>query len=145
MIHRSNLQCRMQFRCSSPTNHHRNIQSSPLKFSHHMHHFFQRRSNQSAQSYDVHLFTDSRFYNLLGRHHYTQVYNFIVVARHNHRHNVLSDVVHITLHRSYQYLSGTAGTFFLFCLNIRLKNGYRLFHGSRGFHYLRQEHFSRTK
>ena len=145
MIDRSNLQSRMQLGSRGSSNHHRNMNPCTFQFTYHMYHFFERRRNQPTQSDDVHLFTDSRFDNLLGRHHHTQVDDFISVAGHHYPDNVLPDVVHIPFYCSQQHFPGTASPFLLFSFDIRLQNRYRTFHGTGCLDYLRQEHLSRTE
>ena len=83
-------------------------------------------------------------HNQLGRCHHTQVLNLETVAGHHHAHNILSDIVHITLHGSHQHLSGRR-TFHLLRLNKRLQNAHGLLHRAGRLDHLRQEHLSGTE
>ena len=80
-------------------------------------------------------------HNQFGRCHHTQVFNLKAVAGHHHAHNILSDIVHITLHGSHQHLSGRR-TFHLLRLNKRLQNAHGLLHRAGCLDHLRQEHLS---
>ena len=135
----------MQRRCSGPTNHDRNLQTGALHFHGHMHHFVQGRSDQTTQTNDIHFFFNGFLNNGFRRYHYSQINDFIVVASHHHRHDILSNVVDITLYRSQQNLTCFLSTFFATGFYKRLQDGNGFLHGTGGLHHLRQEHLTGTK
>ena len=135
----------MQRRCSGSTNHDRNLQADALHFHSHMHHFVQRRSNQTTQTYDIHFFFNGFLNNGFRRYHYSQINDFIVIASHHYRYDILSNVVDITLYRSQQNFSSLLSTFFATGFYKRLQNGNSFLHGTGSLHHLRQEHFTGTK
>ena len=107
-----------------------------------MRHFFQRRSNQPAQSYHVHLFFNCTLNDCFGRNHHTQIDNVISVASHHHRNDILSDIVNIPFHCGKQYFSGRGCCLCLFRLNDRLKDGNGFLHCPSCLHHLREKHFA---
>ena len=71
VVFRSYLESHVQFAGSSTAHHDRDAQTRFLHLVSHMHHFIERRRNQSAQSDGIHLFLDSLLDNLFGRNHHT--------------------------------------------------------------------------
>ena len=110
-----------------------------------MHHFIQRGGYQTTQSYHVYLFLYGMLYNGFGRHHDAKVHYIVPVAGHYYRDYIFANVVHITFHRSQQYLPGSSRTFFFLRLDYGLEDGNRFLHGACRLHYLRQEHFACPK
>ena len=100
-----------------------------LHFFRHMRHFFQRGRNQSRQADDVGILCLGFGQNLRARHHHAHVHNFEVIALQDDRHDVLTDVMHITLHRRNNDLAlglgGYAGTLF-FCQLFFLDIGHQM-------------------
>ena len=117
----------------------------PLQFTGHIHHLLQTGCYQSAQTDDIHILLLRLTHNLFSGHHHTHIDNLIAVAGHHHTHNVLTDIVHIALHRCQQHLSRTLATFGLLSLNIRLQDTHRLLHRTGSLHHLRQKHLSFSK
>ena len=110
-----------------------------------MHHFIQRRSDQSTQTYYVHLLFHCFLHDGFGRNHDSQVDDFIIVAGHDYRHDVLADIMHIPLDRSQENLSRLLHTFFPTGFQIRLQDGNGLLHGTGRLYHLRQEHLTGTE
>ena len=130
-------------RCSA--HHYRQTQSGTFHLRRHVHHFFQARRDQSAQTYHVCLLRHGFLHNLLGRNHYAKVHNVVVVARHHHRHDVLADVMYVALDGCHQHLAGCGRSLLLVSFDVGLQYCHRLLHRAGGLHHLREEHLAATE
>ena len=141
------LHRRMRAAGGRASNQQRHLESLALHFARHVYHLVERRRNQAAQAHQVHLPFARHLQNLFCRHHDAQVNQFIVVAGQYHAHDVLTNIVYVTLHRGHQ----DAGHGLppaqrqLFRFQIGQQNGHGLLHHPRGLHHLRQEHLAGTE
>ena len=132
----------MKFARRGSTHHDRDAETRLLHFLRHMHHLLERWSNQTAQSYGIHLFLYRLLHDLFSWNHDAQVDDVEVIARHHHAYDVFADVVDIALHRSHQYLASRGAATLFLCLDMRLEDRNRRFHRTCGLHNLRQEHLA---
>ena len=79
------------------TDEQRQLETLALHLARHMHHFVERRSDQTAQPDHVRLLRLGAFENFFARDHHTHVDDFVVVAGKNDADDVLADVVNVTL------------------------------------------------
>ena len=135
----------MQLARRSTAYHHRNVQPGTLQLAAHVHHLLQRRSNQTRQTNHVNALLTGLAHYLLGRHHHAHVYHLIAVASHDHTHDVLTNVMHVALHRGQQHLAALTRSRAALLLDIRLQNTHSLLHRARRLHHLRQEHLALAK
>ena len=132
-------------------NQQRQLHSLPLHLPRHVYHLVQRRRNQPAQPHNVRPHLSRALQNLLRRNHHAHVDHFVVVAGQHHSHNVLPNVVHVSLHRRQHDLSlhphrlARRGHLRLLRLHKRRQVRNRLLHHARRFHHLRQKHLSRAE
>ena len=90
----------MQFASCSAPYHDGNVQSGTLHFVGHVDHFLQAGRDESRKSYHVHLLFYGLAYYLFGGHHHPHVDDVVVVARHDDPHDVLANIVDVTLNGS---------------------------------------------
>ena len=87
-----------------------------------------------------------RLEDLLTRHHDAEVDYFVAVTTQHYGHNVLADIVYVTLYRGddqFAFSSSAGAGFFFF--DERHQMGDRLLHDTGRLHHLWQEHFSGAK
>jgi len=150
-VMRRNFDGRVRAAGGRPTDQQRQFESLPLHLACHVHHLVERRSNQAAESNQVRLLRLGPFENLLARDHHPHVDHFIVIAGEHNAHDVLADIVNVSLHRGHDDFSlclhhlarGRHGNFFR--LHERRQMRYRLLHYAGGLHHLRQKHFARAE
>ena len=96
----------MELAGGGATYHYRDMQSGTPQLDSHIDHLLEARRDESRQPDHVNLLLDGLADNLFGRHHDAHVDDLVVVTRHDHRHDVLPDVVDIALDSSQQHLAG---------------------------------------
>ena len=107
-------------------------------------HFIQRWGDQARKPDDIGIHFARGFEDFIRRHHDAKIDYLVVIALQHHADDVFTDVVNITFHRRQHNFP--VGLALLFTgVDKWLKPGHRLFHNARGFHHLRQEHFSFAK
>ena len=107
-------------------------------------HLFQGWSDQAGQPDNVHLLGARLFQDPGSRNHDPQVHDLVVIARQNHTHNVLANIVDIALDGRHQDLaarSGVAGGLLL-GLDERDQMCHGLLHDSGALDDLGQEHLA---
>ena len=70
--------------------HYRDAQSGFLQGLGHLNHLVEARCDKARQTHHVGLVVYHGLHNLFGRNHHPEVDNFVVVARHHHRDDVLA-------------------------------------------------------
>ena len=83
----------------SPTDEQRNIKAFPFHLFGNVHHLLEGWRDESAQSDDICPFVPCGLQDLGCRHHHTEVDDLVVVAAEYHAHDVLADVVDVSLDR----------------------------------------------
>ena len=121
----------------------RQVEALALHLRGHVHHFVERRSDQSGQTNDIDP-VGARFgEDFFAGHHHADVDDFVAVAGQNDADDVLADVVDIAFDRGHEDFSLGAGVGIgrALALHVRGEPGDRLFHHAGAFHDLRKEHF----
>ena len=144
LVSRLDLDCRVHLGGRRSADQQGNVEALALHLAGHVTHFLQRWRDQATESDDIDLLPPGGVQNLVGRSHDTQVDDLIVVAAQHDAHDVLADVVYVTLDRSQQDLAGRAvvpvGA--LLRLDIGDQVGDRLLHDPGALDHLRQEHLA---
>ena len=86
----------------------------------HIHHFFQARSYQSWESYNIRFHLNGFAHYLLSRDHHTHVHHLIAIAGKNDSNDILSDIVDVAFHSRQQHFSCSFAAFGLLGLDIGL-------------------------
>ena len=86
---------------SRATDHQRQIHFQALHFFCHVHHFIQRRGDQTTQANQVNIFLFGLFQNFCRGHHHAHIDDFEVIALQHHADNVFTNVVHIAFYRGH--------------------------------------------
>ena len=107
-----------------------------------MDHFIKRRCDQSRQANDIDILFTGGLEDGFSRDHDTQVNDLVTVTLQHYADDVLADVMHVTLHGRHQDAAITPRTVTLFCIHVRQQIGHGLFHDTRRFHHLGQEHLA---
>mmetsp|Transcript_19615 Transcript_19615/g.40968 ORF Transcript_19615/g.40968 Transcript_19615/m.40968 type:complete len:314 (+) Transcript_19615:1027-1968(+) len=136
-------------------NHQRHLHVSSLHLFSNILHLVQRWSDQPGETDHVHLLLDGFVQDVVTWHHDAHVDHLVVVATQHHANNVLTDVVHVTLHGGHQHHAvvlglvgiftsgnGLSATFFL---HERSQVCDSLLHHARALDDLRQEHLTSTE
>lgn len=127
----------------------RDVETLPLHFRRHMHHFIKRRRDETGKTDHIDLFGNRRFKDFRRRHHHAEIDDLVIVAGKNDADDVLADIVHITLHGRHKHLAGglvlLAAIQALFLFHVRKQHGDGLLHHTGGFNHLRQKHLARAK
>ena len=125
----------------------RQFEALPLHLGRHVTHFVERRRDQPRKPDDIGLLGLGGFQNLRRRHHDAEIDHFVVIALEHDADDVLADVVHVALHRRHHDFAARAAVLpaVLCLLHEGHQIGDGLLHHARGFHHLRQEHFSRAE
>ena len=118
-----------------------------------MAHFIKAGRDKPRQADHIDLLFNRFGNDVGGRHHDAHIDNIEIIALQHDADNILANIMHIALHRCHQHLAIIARHGFgarclhfgLFSLHKRLKIGDSAFHHARGFHHLRQEHFTLAK
>src|SRR5687768_1536436 len=97
IILRSDLNGGMHSGGSSATNQERLFHSSPLHFMSYVHHFIQRRCDQTAQPHDINPLLYRGVQYFICRYHYSKINHVITVTAQYNTHDVFSNIVNITL------------------------------------------------
>src|ERR1700722_15195020 len=145
---RSDLHGGVSASCRGSTDEQRQLKTLTLHFTCHVHHFIKRGGNKTAESDHVGLLRLGAFKNLFAGDHYPQVDYVVIVASEDHSDDILANVVNISLDRSEQDLALRLNDFArrnhrrLLSLHEGSEVCDSLFHHSRGFHHLRQEHLA---
>mmetsp|Transcript_6459 Transcript_6459/g.26271 ORF Transcript_6459/g.26271 Transcript_6459/m.26271 type:complete len:202 (+) Transcript_6459:1338-1943(+) len=118
-------------------------------------HLVQRRSDKAAEAQNVRVVLLARVEDGLARAHHAEVDHFPVVAAQHHRHDVLADVVHVTLdggnHKGAHRVVGVGvnalllGHQPLLLLHEGDQVRHGLLHHARRLDHLRQEHLARAE
>ena len=150
-VMRRNLHGRVSAACRRPADQQRQLEPLPLHLLGHMHHLVERRRNQPAQPDHVRLLRLGALEDLLARDHHSHVDHLVVVACQHHAHNILANVVNVSLHRRQHDLSlrlhFLAGSDHRLLLGFheRSQVSYCLLHHSGRLHHLRQKHLAGAK
>ena len=107
-----------------------------------MDHFVQGWRDQAGQADDVTLLFPGGLQDGFRRYHHAQVNHLVIVTGEHHTDDVLADIVHVALYRGHQDAAIGLAVLGFLRLDIRLQIGHSLFHDSRGFHHLGQEHLA---
>ena len=110
-----------------------------------MHHFIQRRRDEARQADQIGTDLFRCAEDLLCRHHHTQIGYFEVVTLQDHAHDVLANVVDITLNRGHNNLALCGRIVVLLRFDKRHEMSHALFHYPRRFDNLGQEHLAGTE
>ena len=120
----------------------RNAQPAAFQLRADVGHFVERRRNQAAQADALrtpcHRFVD----DALRFDHDTQVIDFISVAGHHDRHDILADVVHVAFHGGDQHLSGVVCSAVRTLFDVGRQGRHGALHHAGGLHDLGQEHLA---
>ena len=107
-----------------------------------MGHLVERRRDQTAQA-DALRAPRHRLVNDAFRFdHHAQVPDFIAVAGHHDRHDVLADVVHVAFHGGDQHFPGVVGLRGRPLFDVGRQGRHGAFHHPGGLHDLGQEHLA---
>ena len=104
-------------------------------------HLEQGWRDQSARPYDYRIVLHRFIQNPLFLHHHSQVNNIEPVAAQYYTRNILSDVMHVTLHRRIHY-DRPSGILFPGTLHIWFEHCHSLLHYLRRLDHLREEHLA---
>ena len=131
---------RMNSGSCSTTDQQRNFKSLFFHFFGHVHHFIQRRGDQTTQANDIHFVFFGCCQYFFTRNHYPDVNDFEVITSQNDAYNIFSDIMHIPFYGRHQYLSCIFSRiaifkFFFFKEGHQIRH--RFFHYPGRFHYLR--------
>ena len=144
----------MHRRSRSSSHADRNPHAVLLKQSAQVLHLLQRRRNQSAHAHETRIqFACLLQYQFVGYHH-AQIVHLEVVARQHDAHDILSNVVHITVgssqHHDIAFCLRSFATSFckrfshthVLPFQLRFQHLHRLAHHLRRLHHLRQKHLT---
>ena len=137
-----NLHRRVSLGRGGTANHQRDVKIQPLHFLCDVHHFVQRRGDQTAQADDIHVLFFCGLQDLVAGHHNAHVDDLVVVALQHHAYDVLADIVHITLDRCHQDLAFGFLFLGLLCFDVRDQVRDRLLHYPGTLDHLGQEHLA---
>ena len=129
----------MDIRSGGPSHEKRLADARLPQFRRHIAHLLKRRGNQTAQTYEIHIFGLSHLHNPLRRSHHSQVNYLEIVAGEHHSHDILAYVVHISFHSCQQVLTHRRHSG-IGIADKRLEYVHRPFHSPRCLDHLRQEH-----
>mmetsp|Transcript_32548 Transcript_32548/g.64553 ORF Transcript_32548/g.64553 Transcript_32548/m.64553 type:complete len:288 (-) Transcript_32548:1132-1995(-) len=101
-VHRSNLHSCVHLGCSSATNQQGLLHTALGHFLGHGHHLIKRRGDQTGKTDHIHIQSKRFIQDFLAGAHYAQVEHLVVIAAQHNCHNVLPDIVDISLHRGDQ-------------------------------------------
>ena len=132
----------MQFACRRSADEKRDVDASLSHGFGNLAHLVERRGDESAESHEIHFLLLDGLYYLLGRSHYPQVDYVEVVASQHHRHDVLSYVVNVALHRGNEIFAVALASALPSLLYVWLEDGNGVFHRASRLHHLWQEHLS---
>src|SRR5216683_603226 len=107
-----------------------------------MHHFVERRRDQSGQSDEIGALAGRSLQNLLAGGHHPQVHDFKVITLQNHADDVLADVVDVAFDGGDHHLAIGAARSVLLLLDVRNQRRDRFLHDPRRLDDLRQEHLA---
>lgn len=141
-INRGDLHRRVEVRGRRAADDDRNAQPSPFQLLADAGHFVERRGDQPAQADALraprHRLLDDAF----RLDHHAQVPDFVTVAGHHDRHDVLADVVHVAFHGGDQHFPRIMRIRGRPLFDIGRQRRHRAFHHAGGLHHLRQEHLA---
>mmetsp|Transcript_8136 Transcript_8136/g.11201 ORF Transcript_8136/g.11201 Transcript_8136/m.11201 type:complete len:218 (-) Transcript_8136:2100-2753(-) len=150
---RGNLDGCVDLAGGGPSNQERHFELEPLHLFGHGDHFIQAGCDETRQTNDISLLLDGSLEDLLAWSHDPKINDTVVVALQDNTHNVLSNVVHVTLdggqedgsvipsHSSWVLFQ----FFFLFLFHEWNQVGHSLLHHTSRFDDLRQKHLSSTE
>ncbi len=120
----------------------RNGEPLALHLARHERHFLERGGDEPAEPDDVDPLAARRLEDLGARHHHAEVDDLVVVALQHDAHDVLADVVDVTLHRGHEHapvgLRHVGGLPLRLDVRDQVRDG--LLHDARALHHLGQEH-----
>ena len=120
-----------------------NAESLLFHFAGDMHHFVERRRNQTRQADHIRPLFAGRVEDALTWSHYAKVLYREAIALQHHADDVFSDVVHVALHRGHDHLAASARKRRGFVsLHERHEVFYGLLHHARRLHHLREKHLA---
>ena len=116
-----------------------------MHFTGDVYHFLQRWRNEARKPNKIRSFPFRCFENFLARNHDPKIDNFEVITLQHDTHNIFANVVNITLYRRHDYLAIRFNdpALLFFDEGQQVCNG--LFHHTRRFDHLRQEHLPVAK
>ena len=130
----------MCFRRGRAADHQRHRHARFFHFFGNRHHFVERRGDKAGQPDHVGIMFDRRLQDCRPWHHDAEIYNFKAIALKHDTHDILANIMHVTLHGRHDDLAFALGTRLFFSLNIGEEMRDRFLHDARRLHNLRQEH-----
>ena len=130
------------------TDEQRHAQAGAAQLCGNIDHLFERGCDEATQPHQVNLLAQRRLHDAVGRNHDAEVDDVVVVAGQHDRHDVLSDVVNIALHRRHQDALSPLHQRRIgepLRLHVGDEPGHRPLHRACALHHLRQEHLPRAE
>ena len=144
-VERRNLHGRVELRGGGPADDDRDAQSAPLELLADVRHLVERRGDESAQADAVgrpglRLVDDARRLD-----HHPQVADFVAVAGHHYRDDVLADVVHVALDRGNQHAPRLGRGLLAAAFDVGGQHRHGALHDAGALDHLGQEHLARAE